>query len=415
MKYTIALLALSLLLITIAYYELGYYWDLIAHILYAKGIVKGDYNLIEWERAPLSGLVLIPFYIFFGNNSGYFYIIANIIITYALAIEISRKLNYNELIFTSILLTPFPLLFYTIFNGAEILSINFLLFGIFLFLKNKNYFSLFLALAALTKVIAFPFVVLILFSNNKKLSFLYYIFPFIPWLIFNYIAFGNPLFNYIETIKIALNSSFPNFNNLYSLIYMLAPFLIFYFVLFLIYLKENYGKSQNKLYSLNDPIFIIFFINLFILLLSGLFSNAVYTIPRWSYIIYVPFVFIFANRVRNWDKAIFYINIMLFIFLVFNMNLIVNVYSTNERNPNLITAINYIKAHNYSIVASNVWVLLDFYNISSISPYNNYTYKPILIINGIGTSPKLFNLENYKEIIINKNTSLYLPVIPNQK
>ncbi|MGC9037218.1 MAG: hypothetical protein ACP5IK_00690 [Candidatus Micrarchaeia archaeon] len=402
-KYSVLLLLLALINISVVYYQLGYYWDLIAHILYAKGIITGNYSLIGWERAPLTGLVLVPFYLIFKNAAGYFYMIACILLLFAIAIHASKKLDMNESIMVSLVLTPFPIIFYSIFNGAEILSFLFLLVGLLLFLERKYYFSFFIALAILSKVIAAPFAFLILFSNNKRKAISLLLAPFIPWLAFNYIAFGNPIFNYIETVKVALHTSFyASSIGLAPLLTLFLPFFAFYLMLML------FCRCDKKA---NKQLLIFLLISLAVLFAGALMSNFIYTIPRWSYIVYAPLVFVLAQKLDDKrSKAVLLLDFAFFVFSILLLpGLLKSAYNVNERNQYMINAIQYLNSHSYREVASNVWTLLDFYNISAIPPYENYSGKPILIVKGIGTSPSLFNFSNYTELEINENASLYLP------
>ncbi|MEM0087060.1 MAG: glycosyltransferase family 87 protein [Candidatus Micrarchaeaceae archaeon] len=227
--FTSALLLLGLIMLAFIYHVNGPEWDLIAHYLNSKSIANAgiyanaalatnNYGTIEAAgiyfedfRAPLSSLVMLPLTLL---NSRYA-LLGYVMLVYLLLIWASTyladALGMNRLVTYAAFLSPYLLYFGFIVNGTEALSAALLLFGLGLISKRSSYAGILFGLAALAKypaMIFFP--LLFLLRKPKKIfyAFLLEAIVILPWLLFNYDVFGNPLASYMNAFDIALITPF---------------------------------------------------------------------------------------------------------------------------------------------------------------------------------------------------------------
>ena len=273
-------------------------WDFSAYILNAQYLFyQGTY--FEVYRAPIMPL-LLGFFLIFKSLAPYLYIVFTSSLFLYSNIKLSgviyKKYFSKYLIKKSTIfflfyffsLSPFVLK-YGISTGTELLSLAF--FELFLIFYIENKLSgHFLALAFLTRYNFLLFVPLLLLNKDyKKIlkNFLIFFAMIFPWLLFNYIKFGNWFTSIVDSY--ALNI----FNRSYLIqpFPFLAPFevigwfLPFFLIGIFIAIKEilkNKSIIKNK--------YTLLFFLIFLLILFD-FKNTPLKIIRYLFALSLPIAF----------------------------------------------------------------------------------------------------------------------------
>ncbi|MEM3470053.1 MAG: glycosyltransferase family 87 protein [Thermoproteota archaeon] len=284
--FTSALLLLGLIMLAFIYHVNGPEWDLIAHYLNAKSIANASMlehavistkNLdtidaagvyFEDFRAPLSSLVILPFTLFSSEYALLCYVVVVYLLLIWASTYLADALSMNRLITYAAFISPYLLYFGFMINGTEALSAALLLFGLGLIAKKSSYSGILFGMASLAKypaTIFFP--LLFLLRKPKKIfyAFLLEAIIVLPWLLFNYVVFGNPLASYINSYKNALVAPFELLQPATLLNVFWYPASLFAAGLLLLYLfkpKRN-PKTDNGMFaikSLDGEIVIGFFV-----------------------------------------------------------------------------------------------------------------------------------------------------------
>jgi len=189
-------LILMFIIITIYFiiqYLFVFSWDFISYVLNAKyWFAHGLY--FEIFRPPLASFIIGIFGVILGYPLAEiaFIIFANFLFLIACTL-LANELKFNRYVFYLLFFSYF-VLFYGLINGTELLSIAFLLFGIYFILRNNWISGFFIGLSALTRYTGIVFGVLLLFHKgikNKIYALILFSLTFIPWFVYNKIEFGN--------------------------------------------------------------------------------------------------------------------------------------------------------------------------------------------------------------------------------
>ncbi len=206
----------------------GAQWDFLSHWLYARALLMPDFytslytghfaaavqygNLFYFEivRAPLTGLMMVPFAAF-GSMAIPAYVAFALALLLVAVLCLSRQLRMQPVLLSLLFLTPYVALFLTLLNGTEVISIALLLFTVVLLLRKDWKAGALLALAALAKYPNLIFMPLILLvpKGQRLRALAAFAAVTAPWLAFNAIWFGNPLFSYAVSLG-AYSSSGPS-------------------------------------------------------------------------------------------------------------------------------------------------------------------------------------------------------------
>ncbi len=359
----LVLLVLFSLVLRISYLILAkttLLWDASVYIGIGKYIYSlGGSGLFEPARPPILPIMLgigwkIGFNPFiFGLVLETIFGIGTIILCYKIAEQILGK---KCALISSIILSFTPFFIYynsTVLSGIP--STFFALLSIYLFIKNKNFLAgIFSSIAFLTR---FPqglvFIFLLLFSKNMK-NFLKILFGFIlilaPYLIVNYILFGNPLHPFFEASLIIKNAGLWLYKKRWYFYFVEIlknnPLLFFSFVgLF------TFPKEKRKYFMLICVTIAMFFY----------FSKLQHKEIRFA-IVFLPYLSIFASTgvikiLEKINKKIFSfstVGIVMLSLVILFWNLNIEKGISNEE----LNFYSYFKDKNERILTSNPVVAL---------------------------------------------------------
>lgn len=197
-------------------------WDFSSYILNAKYLFfQGEY--FETIRPPLPS-ILLGVFLLIGVLGEYIYIIFVSSLFLYSSIKLSSfltknkaELNFNNFLFYTLALGV-SFLWNGMREGSELLALSFLYLTIYFLLSKKN-MGIPLALSFLSRYNMLLFFPLILINKSIK-SIIKNIITFIliisPWLIYNYVKFGNAFTSIIDAYA----------NNVLLRSYLFSPFQI---------------------------------------------------------------------------------------------------------------------------------------------------------------------------------------------
>ncbi len=328
-------------------------------------------NFTEDFRFPLLEWIISFAWLFTGES---ILVAKLIVILFAIAslfmlYVISRK--YFSFKISSLLLFLFALTPLFLFWGfrvyTDFLGVFFMLLSFYFLLKDKNkYYALAGVFSALAFLARFPFALFpfsaglyLLFKKRfKPLLFfvLFFIIALIPWMTYNMINYGNPVWDFMEQYKgvSQWTSPQPPLNQLYNLfIYanLFIPFLLikgFYFII-----KKKQDKNLNYLslfYISLSFVYYLFFVNL--------------KDPRY-YLPFLPFIYLVSfqglTSLKKIKKNFFKIAIILLISaFVINAIFFVSYMTVNnycDKNSSIAQSVSYLKDKTATndILLGNAW------------------------------------------------------------
>jgi len=403
-------------------------WDFAAYVINARYFFnKGDY--LEVARAPLMSLLLAGS-VLFGKIGEYFYItFASLLFFFAnfklssllyskffYKYEIDKK--YFNLVFFIFSLTPF-VLSYGLIEGTELLGLAFFEIFLFYFIENR-YFGHFLGLAVLTRynfLVFFPFI----FINRdyKKIlkNLLLFILILSPWMIFNYIKWGNFFMSIIESYNLNILTRLPlmkpfNYHDLFLSINFLIIFLIFG----LVYIFLNFTmKEKIKARVFYD---ILFLVISFIFLWDYFVTP--FKIPRYLFNLSLPLAYfsttgflIFLKFFYKYKNKILFGIFIFWLILIFSItyhNFILRGYDDMYSQSAKVILDKDLKE---CYVASHHWVPLNYYTNNAYSLWK--TPQEVINIKGIVvifpqdlTVGDSFTLESIKDLPVLESNMRYI-------
>ncbi len=379
-KYILLILLITTLFF-IVQHVFVFSWDFIAYVLNAKHLFdNGVY--FETFRPPLTSFLIGLFAQISGYATAEIIYIILVNISFCIGVVLlSKTLNFNKELFYLLLLTPM-VLFYGLLNGTELLSLTFLIFGIYFILKNNWIAGLFLGLSALTRYAGIVFGVLLLFHRgvgNKIKSILLFLITFCPWLIYNRIKFGNFFTSIADqyfqniTSRVGLEQAPQLIHFIYnqSILFLL----MIVGLCFVGYAIIKYKSKINKLINLRISIIM------FIILLYTIYSY--FSIPfkdaRYLFVIALPLAYFtyfglvwFLSLFRCNKKIIEFTNIfsfkklywLLIILLIISSLCILYINYTSDKHlkERYVSAVEFITDVNLNdcLIYSDNWIYFSY-------------------------------------------------------
>ncbi len=461
----IILIVLSTFVILSVYNVIGLGWDftdlylngrsLISPAFYHQNLpiitnfyyfIAPSHVYISIVREPLVSVILAILLLIFNNYAVQIYLFLLLVGLFAGATFLSKELDINTLILPSLLFSIYVIQWTVLYTSQEILSIIFSLLLIGLLIKKSAKSGIALALVGLTKypgLILFP-IILLLFDNKDlkgsliKILKAYILFGLVtlPWLIFNYIYFGNPLISYQLSLTEAVANNTGGFSlgQLFGALLQFPIILIypiFIFALLILLGKKNEpNKISNEIINATNG--HIGYINIlkdlsysdkvigFFIALSAIGFIMVYNNvgqpERFGYLLYASVAILVSTKLnnvintKNMRLVLPFISIVLlaYLYVSTNQNYYKYWFYQQEIGTQNVTVMNAVA--NFSSTAlkgcsvvSNAWPFLNYYNITSYESnlfsvnikgyasvcFNNYqtSHYPIILFKNVGPYP----------------------------
>lgn len=238
-------------------------WDFSAYVLNAKYMFSNS-AYFELPRPPLASFI-IGIFLWLGNLSEYIFILFTSILFLYSSISLSDALffenrkeikldkNFIRFLFYFFSLSVFCLN-WGMKVGTEILSLSLLELAISQTIRGKNS-GVYLGLAFLARYPLMIFAPLLLFYKSIKniaKNILFFLLTILPWLIYNYLKFGNPLASILDSY--ALNVFFRDYIiktfrvldilDIAGIFTITAIIGLFYVIL---KIKENFFSMESKI------------------------------------------------------------------------------------------------------------------------------------------------------------------------
>jgi 4-amino-4-deoxy-L-arabinose transferase-like glycosyltransferase len=365
----------GILFLFLNFYNESLLWDEVVFLSNAKAMI-GESNYIENFRPPLLPLLIGSAWKFTGKN---IFVAKLIAITFSvLSIYVFYKvcrLYFKKPLYPTIIFAFSSLMIYWSFRiYTDIPSMFFVLLS-FYFFKKKNYLLSGVAagLGFLARFTAFIFgfsvflYLLIERRFNELRKYLIGLLILIPWLIYNLITYGNPIYDFYMDYKLSSIWTQPytqplttHFINLIEIFNFLLPFLLIGCIKFF---KEE--KEHLILFYVIFSLIFLFATNL--------------KLSRY-FIMILPFLYIFVYKGIQLFKykkiALFLITLSIVMPLIIIANII-----ERERIcwPATKEAVDYISkfAGKNETVISNFWPYFGFFTNSTV--YSNYADINFLI------------------------------------
>lgn len=434
----------------------GYYWDFTAHMLYAKaltenafyGSVIGHYSAtaiayenrfyIEWFRAPLMSVLMAPF-VALAHYGPLYYIIFELALLAVAAVYVADSFGLNRFLTLAMLITPYVVVYLTVLNGAEILSMILLLFGMGLVARGKWQAGVLLSLAGLAKYLSSIFILLLLLlpKKQKAKGLLSYLAVLAIWLLINFLVFGNPLESYIQSFseafviyKVSASTIIAAIISSYSIIFeYLVPFAVVVALCAIALQFANKAKWSARLngFSHGGKVLIGAFAISALAIAAVSVHASINNLPRWGYIIYgsssLLLLAIFGALSKKQPisrYANFIVAIVVVAYLVLMAMELVNIPShypfatAGTRNSSIVDSVAKIDAlglANCSLI-SNAWVYLRYYGINAHYPdYFNATTKDYaaVVFSNVGISNDSVNTSGYRIGYSGEGYAIYYP------
>lgn len=323
-------------------------WDFSVYVLNAKYLFDSGFYF-EINRPPLMSFIIDVFSIFGWTLAEYLYIILISGLLLYSSIKLAESLNLDKILFYLFSLNSFVLLFGLV-EGTELLALALLELFIAFLIKNKWYSGFFLGLACLTR---YPFVIflpLILFQKTWKdriISSAMFVLAFIPWFIYNKIAYGNIFYSIADSF--ALNIIYRDYIvssiNYMSILYV-GNILLPLILIGIIYWLYKRDFNRNIWIIICSSILIIYSI-----------LNLKADIQRYYIPLTIIFVFFSVYAMRIFSSKVQKIIIVSFIVVTLLYSAVDIINGDHESFDNLVRELKPIE--NCSLM-SNIWVPLNY-------------------------------------------------------
>jgi hypothetical protein len=442
------LFALFLLGLVLFYYVSGPTFDIIAHYLNARSYLtdrflsKEFFNNRGWEiqyntfyiepyREPIPAAIFVTLIMLFHNPVIPYLIVLFIIFVLALW-YFGKSLDFDSLLLYGIMLNPFFLYLSFVFNGTEILSLSFMLIAIGLIYRKKPTAGLFMGLAGLSKYPTLIFLPMLFFLKDRKkiiTSFIFLILITMPWLVFNYIFYGNPFESYIAdfTFNVVQTNNFlaaiPISIPIIPILVSIGVPILFLVVGLLFSGKKDIKKIvvdalKGKEFAKMSSVFLVLaFVGYLVVSLHTYILSQL----RYSYFLCATSVFFtliilqHLSKNDNRIKGKFIVtSIIILAISITGYYYIINhtyfaVYNINPPNSIVKSSIKELNALGFQNcrVVSNAWIDLIYLNVSAYSPLaleNATALKyPIVEFRNIGI-PQAYILDTNNAVTKYNNT-----------
>lgn len=436
----------------------GVGWDFVDQYLSGYSILQpgishallnwpGHTNLLDTgsyyfaiQREPLNILLMAATILFAGYRNIIAYLIFLMIITCVSILFISKQIKINPLLIGSLILSTYLVQYAFLFNSSEALSIAILLFTIPLLIENSALSGVSLGLLSLIKYPNLIFLPMLLFlpKDKRNKAILLFSITILPWLLFNYIVTGNPIFSYLQIISQITSSSFVQAPISWYLSAIALPVLsLAISITLLVAYSRNTKNGLAQLFNDEKTKKLVLILALgfigFIILYKTINNGAL----RFVYLVYVPITVLSCymlktaweqkdTRTFNYTKALPCILAMISIvamisYMHWALNPTdnwMNIFSNQSSFTHAASKIQSLGMSNCTIV-TNVWPYMWYLGINAYPSlyyyqvgYNRSIAKyPILLISNAGGVPNnLTILSNISmEYEINSTITIYLP------
>ncbi len=454
-----ALLAVGMVYLYGAY---GLEWDFAAHYLNAEAllgpgflqtlsqyghavpvtdsIIMSGNVYFETYRAPLSYALLAVALLVSGHYAIPIFMLTVVAALAVAAYAVSRAFGINPLLVASLLVSPYLILFQSLFDSEALLSLAMLVGAIALLKKDRWEAGLLMAAAGLSKYTALIFLPLLLLAGSrKKVAYACAAFAIatLPWLLFNYFAVGNPLYSYIASIKVSGESTVASGVSVAALAALLTYFIpaaiALLCILFLERNRLNFMKGRGLASEKRGVIMLAaaILLSLVEFTILGLHNDA-FDQARYSYVLYASAALILgyaissigrrAVRIGRWkmkSAEVAAAVLLAFSLIAVSSTLLSTTYlngyfgsaSGSTLYGNAIASLAELNLSN-CIVVSNAWIYLRYHGINAYSPfaYNETpgTY-PSVVFSGVGVNWSDAGLPDIAESYNYNGYSIYLP------
>lgn len=375
-------------------------WDENVYLGNARGHL-GVSNLKEDFRFPLPEYLISFVWLIFGESI----IIAKLlVIAFSVgSVYLFYKISehyFKERAIWPTLLFSFSSLF--IFWGFRIytepFALFFLLFSFYMLLKNHYFISGILGgLSFLSKfnfaLYSVAVVAVLFFEWDKKIidkikKIGYYCLGFLviisPWLIYNYISYGNPIWDLTEQARVIALWTRPEpiVNQIINLLGILG--ILFVFLLFGFFEMLKRRKKEDLIILLSVVLSIVYFL-FFINLKDARYH---YVNLGFYYIIAFEGVLFLQSKFKKYSKWIFAIA-LIFVLIFAGFAIGGTVFRGRcDANGAEMKSINFIKSNSNSgdLIISNYWPWFGYYNNNRVMSFfdpsikNMLYYKPKFLV-----------------------------------
>ncbi len=404
-----------------------------------------------WEPLPtvLIGILILVFNTF----ALPIYIIFLIFLLFASSYITAKNLDLDPLLLSSIVAGPFMIKYTILYNGNEILASSFVLLAIGFIMAKDRKSGIFAGLMGLSKYASLFLLPMLLFLRKRKdilYAILLILFVSLPWLVFNYILFGNPIQTYILQLSETQmkNHTIGMFLSAILLVIKYPLIILLIGVVAIIALKAQRKSSRNRSLKTKlkhvsnrnrnkNQVFALIAFFIISLVEFAFVFNKIQGGIRLGYMVYLSVSVMAAVVVSNKSISKLAIkvlkrkyaakDILPYIIFIITLSLILILYSSwaqihfnllgnmGFKSEQYALAVGALKSHNLSMcsVVSNAWPYLNYYNITTYSPYYcNYTMQkmPIVVFKNFGVSNYCSGAaENISQVLKYTNFSIYLP------
>jgi hypothetical protein len=413
------------------------------------GLSVGNHIYFDQVWEPLTPVIFALLILGFGTNALVAYLLFVLVLLFVASYLTAKSIGVDPLVLTSLMVGPYVILVTIFYNGAEILGLGLALLSIGYAIQKRYATGIGLGLMGLARYDSLIIAPIALFVGDRKriaktiaISFI----VTVPWLIFNFLLFGNPLQSYFTDLA----ETQPQANGLVVFLSLIKSIVWYPLILLIIavvalaYLKRERIKRIRKPLEEIKKILkgqrarVLFVVLIFSLIgFAFTYKNAQGSI-RLGYLVYLSVAVIAAVAlgmlVDSLGKKIKMANVSRLIpYAVFlaSLILLICIYSTwsgiqfnvlgslGFRYPAYLNAAEALQAHglgNCSVV-SNAWPYLNFYNVTTYSPYlcnASIEKMPIVAFNdGAGVSSyctgSIYDLTGISKQFDYPNFTIYLP------
>jgi len=349
-------------------------------------------------REPLVSVILALLIALFSTYSVQVYLALLMLFLLLSSFFVSKELNINPLILASLLFAPYVIRWTVLYTSQEVLSLCLALIAVGLISKKSSWTGAVIALVGLTKypgLILLPLLFLLLDHQDMKKSgmkvakaFGLFAIVTLPWLLFNYIYFGNPLISYQASFGEAVsNGTSAGSLSLLGAIASVPSLMLYPLIILLvgIALLIKFGRIKLDMPGIRSAILglsyrykiVLCYTILSIIGFIALYSN-VGTPERFAYLLYGGFAMLAALAIesagiylKDWIDMVPYAicSISILLLLLLYISVIPSNYSTwfgntTTNNVDVKEAAAYInKTYGQCPVVSNAWPLLNYYGV----------------------------------------------------
>jgi hypothetical protein len=403
-------------------------------------IAKGFYFDQVWE--PLPSLIMAGFIMLFRGSGLLAYLIFLLAALLIASLVVAKSFDWDPLLTYALLMSPFVVGITILYNSGEILALSLSVMSIALTVKKSYKSGIFVALSGLAKYDSLVIApILFLLGDRKKSAkaIVVAIIVTMPWLLFNLVSFGNPVQSYIVSLSEtqAQGIGALGFASILGTI-LWYPLILFSASIIAILLIDRKTMSSISLNGFRENRKLLLLVVFMALSLVGflLVYNKAQGGIRLGYLVYGAMALLAAyilssDALSSLKLAIGRLQftggqIIPYAVFIFSAILLLNLYagwshlnfgiyigSPGFRSPVFSQAVSVLAAQNLSQCAtvSNAWPYLNYYNVTTYSPYNcnsTIAQMPIVEFTDLGGTSLCAN-STVTTVYKGSNFSILLP------